>query len=297
MKKTTVLLLMLMSLPVFIYAQDAKDGWQIELKRISLNLTSTQVTNAQKYQGFPDSRLSADDQSVIQGDFNFFAGLYTPRGLWSNTLIMQYGKTRVVPANGSPTLVSENVDNITLTTDYALSLWNVDNFLGGFSVGPFVNAEYDTEFTPSIASPRKQVMRGRGGLKLFKGKYIKDFYVAGVYEYDFTFNPASNNFALETGINVEQEIREGVKATYGGYFRDYISNSVDRPTNLDYEAGLNARLDVLLFKNFAVAPVINYFAAQASHFGGLGQNLFVGISFSWSNVFKEAKAVKQEPAK
>ena len=292
MRKTTVSVLMFVLLPVFVSAQETKDGWQLELKRISLNLTSTQVTNAQKYQGFPDSRLSADDQSLIQGDFNFFAGLYTPRGLWSNTLIMQYGKTRVVPASGAPSVTSENIDNISLTTDYALSLWNVDNFLGGFTAGPFASAEYDTEFTAPTGSNRKEILRGRGGLKLFKGKYIKDFYVAGVYEYDFTFNPASNNFAWETGIKVEQDIREGVKATYGGYFRDYISNSVDRPTNLDYEAGLNARLDVLVFKNFAVAPFINYFAAQAAHFGGLGQNLFVGVSFSWSNVFKEAKAVK-----
>jgi hypothetical protein len=169
-----------------------------------------------------------------------------------------------------------------------LEVWSVDNFLGGFSVGPFINAEYDTEFTPVLNANRRQVARARGGLKLFKGKLIKEFYVAGVYEYDFTDNPASNNFAAETGIKIEQPIREGVKATYDAFFRDYISNSVDRFSNLDYEAGVNARLDVLVFKNFAVAPFISYYAAQAAKFGGVGQNLFVGVSFSWSNVFKEA---------
>jgi len=295
MKKSGLLALLLL-LPVFIFAQDAaapaKDGWQLELKRIALNVTSTSVQNASLYQGFPDSRLSANNQSLIQGDLNFVAALYTPRGLWSNTLVADYGKTRIVPADGSPTLTSESVDNITFTTDYALRLWTVDNFLGGFSAGPFANAEYDTEFTPNMNSNRKQVGRARAGVKLFQGKFIKEFYLAGVYEYDFTFNPASNNFAAEAGIKIEQPIRDGVKASYGAYFRDYLSYSVDRRTNLDYEAGFDARLDVLVAKNFAVAPVINYFTAQAANFAGRGQNVFVGVSLSWSKVFKEAASAK-----
>ncbi|MDR0291995.1 MAG: hypothetical protein LBI01_04430, partial [Elusimicrobium sp.] len=76
MKKAAAVAVMFILLPVLVFAQNAKDGWQLELKRIALNLTSTRVTNAQKYSGFPDSRLSADDQSLIQGDFNFFAGLF-----------------------------------------------------------------------------------------------------------------------------------------------------------------------------------------------------------------------------
>ena len=287
--KKLCLLVLASILPVLAFAQDGKEGWQLELRRIALNLTSTQVKNAQKYQGFPDARLSSNDQSLILGDLNFFAGLYMPRGLWSNTLSAQYGKTRVSPADGSDTVTSKSADIILLTTDYAFTLWNVEDFLGGFSAGPFVNAEYETQFSPNDGINRRQITRGRSGVKLFKGKYIKDFYAAGVYEYDFTFNPASSNFAWETGIQIEHDVREGVKAVFDAYFRDYLSYSETRFTNLDYEAGINARLDVLVWENFAIAPVINYFAAQAKEFSGLGQNLFVGVSLSWSKVIKEAK--------
>ena len=284
------LLVLASILPVVAFAQEGKEGWQVELRRIALNLTSTQVKNAEKYQGFPDARLSSSDQSLILGDLDFFAGLYMPRGLWSNTLTAQYGKTRVRSADGSEIVTSKSADIILFTTDYAFTLWTVEEFLGGFSAGPFVNAEYETQFTTNDGVNRRKISRGRGGLKLFKGRYIQDFYVAGVYEYDLTFNPASSNFAWETGIRAEYNVREGVKAVFDAYFRDYVSYSESRFTNLDYEAGANARLDVLVWENFAVAPVISYFAAQAKEFSGLGQNLFVGVSFSWSRVIREAKS-------
>lgn len=278
----------LLALPALASAQDGKDGWEVELKRIALDLTSTQVSNAEEYQGFPYARLSANDQTTSMVDFNFFAGLYMPHSLWSNTLKAQYGKTTVKPYDGSPNVTSKKADIILLTTDYAYTLWTVPNFLGGFAAGPFVNAEYETQFSADKGANRRQVARARAGAKLFKGKYIKSLYISGVYEHNFTYSPASDNFAWETGLAAEFPIREGVKASIDGYYRDYISYSEDLYTNLDYEAGINARLDVLVWNNFSVAPVVNYFIAQAKAFRATGQNLFLGISFSWGKMIKPA---------
>ena len=50
-----------------LYAQDNKRGWQVELKKIALDITSTEVKNAEDYQDFSDARLNGDSQSTIRG--------------------------------------------------------------------------------------------------------------------------------------------------------------------------------------------------------------------------------------
>ena len=75
-------------------------------------------------------------------------------------------------------------------------------------------------------------------------------------------------------------------------FRNYLSRSRKEPTDIDYELGADARLDVLVLKNLSVAPFIQYYTAQARSFGKRGQNLQMGVSFSFAHTFIKAKEVK-----
>ena len=59
------------------FAQNLKRGWELDLKKIALDLSSTNVRNAAEYQDFPNSKLSADSQNVVKGTLdlvgNYFA--------------------------------------------------------------------------------------------------------------------------------------------------------------------------------------------------------------------------------
>ncbi|MDD3053613.1 MAG: hypothetical protein WCS83_04295 [Endomicrobiia bacterium] len=289
----------LMLLVVFLffsqisYSEGVKEGWQLELKKIALNFTTTEVTNAETYknQDVSNARLTSDSQTLIQGIFNFAADLYAPKSFWSNTLLMEYGKTYIRPV-GKDEITNENADKILLTTDYTRRLWNIKNFLGGFEAGPFVNIGYETEFDAQENSSIKKIIRSMLGAKLFEGKYLKNLYIAGVGEVDYTYEPESTKFAWEAGFKAENPIREGLKVVYFGYYRDYISESKERSTDLDYELELDVRLDVMLYKNLSLAPFINYYTAQAKHFSGIGENLYAGISLSYSTFFKKAIEVE-----
>ena len=275
-----------------LYAQDNKRGWQVELKKIALDITSTEVKNAKEYQEFSDARLNGDSQSTIRGNFDGIADYHAQHFLWTNELLMDYGRTQIRPIN-EERITNENADKILLTTGYTQRLWKVEDILGGFEVGPFVNLGYETEFTKPNGANRKKVLRGTGGIKLFEGKYLKDLFVAIVGERDFTYDPASNKLAWEAGLKVEQPVREGVTAKYSVLFRDYLKSSHEQATDLDYEFGADARLDVQLYKNLYVAPFISYYTAQGKKSGiGRGENIYVGVSFSFSHIFKQAEEVK-----
>lgn len=271
-----------------VFAQDGKKGWQVELKKIAFDLTSTEVKNAKEYNGFSDARLSADSQTAVRGALDFISDYHAEHYLWTNELTADYGRTKIRPAEGQ-TLTNENADKILLTTGYTQRLWKVQEVLGGFEAGPFFNLGYETEFTKPDNSPRKKILRGTAGVKLFEGTYIKSLFAAVVGERDFTYNPGASKLAWEAGFKIEQPVREGVTAKYSVLFRDYLSSSEKRDTDLDYEFSADARLEVSLYKNLYLAPFVSYYTAQAKYFGPRGENVYIGVSLSFSHLFSEAK--------
>ncbi len=271
-----------------LHAQDNTRGWQVELKKLAFDLTSTEVKDAQYYQDFSNARLTSDSQSTMRGLFDMIADYHAQHYLWTNELLMDYGRTKVRPLDGEK-ITNENADNILLTTGYTQRLWNVEDFMGGFEVGPFLNLGYETEFTKPDNSPRKKILRGTGGIKLFEGKYIKNLFVAVVGERDYTYSPAASKLAWEAGFKVEQPIREGLTAKYSALYRDYLSTSEKQATDLDYEFEADARLDVQLYKNLYLAPFISYYTAKGRYIPTRGQNVYIGVSLSFSEVFHAAK--------
>jgi len=269
-------------------AQDGKQGWQVELKKLAFDLTSTEVKNAQAYQGFSDARLTSDSQMSVRGSWDSIADYHAEHFLWNNELTMDYGRTKVRPVNGE-TITNENADKILLTTGYTQRLWHVDDFLGGFEAGPFANIGYETEFTKPDNAPRTRIVRAMAGAKLFEGKYLKSLYAAIVGERDFTYEPYASKLAWEAGIKLELPVREGVIFKWDAMYRDYLDTTKTHPADLDWEFETNARLDVQLYKNLYVAPFISYYTAQGKYVGPRGENVYVGVSFSFNHVLHEAK--------
>lgn len=286
--KKLFILLAVCLLAAPLYAQENTRGWQVELKKLGFDLTSTEVKNAEYYQDFSSARLTSDSQSTIHGIFDMGADYHAKHYLWTNELLMDYGRTKVRPVDGEK-ITNENADNILLTTGYTQRLWQYDDFLGGFEMGPFFNLGYETEFTKPDYSPRKRILRGTGGIKLFEGKYIKNFFIAAVGERDYTYDPAATKLAWETGIKVEQPIREGLTAKYFALYRDYLSTSENQETDLDYEFEADVRLDVQLYKNLYVAPFVSYYTAKGKYISRRGQNIYIGVALSFSQVFHAAK--------
>ncbi len=291
-----ILFAALLSLAANSFAtENDRRGWQLDLKRLALNLTSVNVNHATDYADFADARLNADSQTTVQGVLDFRGDYFGKHYLWSNGVLAEYGKSTIEPADGSDKVTTESADRIIFDTAYTLRLWNIQNFMGGFEAGPYILAAYETEFNRTGDAPLKKILRGEGGAKLFEGKYIKSLYLSGLFEEDFTYPEHSTKLGWTAGFDIQVPIREGVKAMFKGVWRDYLYESKKQPTDLDYSLELDARMEVLVLKNLSVAPFINYFTAQAKR-GGLprGQNLYVGVTFSFSKLFKEAKKVSAQ---
>ena len=250
---------------------------KLSVRRIGLDWSKTQVRNAAEYQDSPVSALNATSQDYIKGVFDTILEFTKNKFKWDNSLVMEYGKTTLKPYN-APATTDENADKILYSSDLSYSCWE----FAGLKFGPTVRAAYETQFADSDDSPRQNIIRSSAGISLFDHDIIKSLYLTGIHEYDFTFAGNQNNkIGAEFGWRLEYLIREGVKLSSDGYYREYFSYSGYVPTDLERDLSAVLRLDTNLWGNFTMGPYVQYRLAKARAAEHYGSNLIVGISFNY----------------
>ncbi|MDY6407346.1 MAG: DUF3078 domain-containing protein [Pseudomonadota bacterium] len=250
------------------------------LRRLGFEFSSTEVKNAKSYQDSPVSQFNADSQTVIKGVFDGALEYDRTNLNWTNSLLMEYGKTKLKPVNG-PDTTNENADQILLTSEYTHKLWSYKEL----DFGPFVSAGYQTEFTDSQEAPRTKILRGKTGIKLFNGNILKDLYLAGVYEYDMTYSDRVSKGAWEFGWRAEYTLRESVLFATDGYYRDYFSYSRYVGEDLEYDLKATARMDVNLTNNLTFGPYVSYRQGKSRIATSKASNTQIGVSLTYKNLY------------
>ncbi len=275
MKKISMLVLAAM-LPMAANAADGHD-LKLDIRRIGLDLSKTTVRNADKYQNSPVQALKADDQEFVKGVWDTVLEYKYDDLKWDNSLFMEYGKTTLEKYTGEK-VTNENADKFLLTSDLAWAHWH----FGDLKFGPMVRAAYETEFEASGDAPRQNVIRVNAGLALFDHPIIKSLYVTGLYEYDFTYaDNKINKGAVEAGWRLEYQIRDGVKLSTNGYYREYLTYSAYEDTDLKRDFSATARMDTNLWNNFTMGPYVQYRIAKSRDTDVYGSNFMIGLSFNY----------------
>ncbi len=284
MKKLSAVLLGLFIMPCMAFADDAQASNQtlkLDVRRIGLELSKTTVSNAREYADSPVSALNASSQDYIKGVLDTVLEYNKNKFKWDNGLFAEYGRTTLRPYNG-PTTTDQNADKITLSSDLSYACWD----FVGLKLGPTVRGAYDTQFRDNSDAPRQNIIRTSAGISLFDHKILKTLYITGLYEYDFTYAGAqTSKDGIEAGWRAEYEIREGVKFTTNGYYREYFEYSDYVPTDLRRDLSAVVRLDTNLWGNLTMGPYVKYRLAKARGADVYGSNFMMGVSFNYINKF------------
>ena len=280
--KKSFMLLALLTMPFAAFAADESQSelW-LSIRGARLDWSKTQVKNARAYQNSPVQALNADSQDFIKGVFDSVLEYKWERLKWDNSLFMEYGKTTLKPYDAAKTS-SENADDILFSSDLSWNCWE----FWGLKFGPTARGAYDTEFVASGEAPRQNLARASAGLSLFDHPIIKSLYTTGLYEYDFTYSDnIVNKSGVEAGWRLEYDIREGVKISTNGYYREYLSFSSYEATDLKRDFSAVARMDTNLWGNFTMGPYVQYRLAKARGADVYGSNFMLGISVGYINRF------------
>lgn len=280
-----IVLAALLSVPAYavdeVVANDVGATLDLAIRRIGLEWSKTTVRHAAEYQESPVSALKADSQDFIKGVFDTALEYNNNRFQWDNGLFMEYGETKLKPYD-EPVTVSENADEILLSSNLSYACWE----FSGFKFGPTVRGAYDTEFRTADDTPRQNVLRANAGLSLFDNAVIKSLYLTGVYEYDFTYaGEQTSKMAAEVGWRMEYQVREGVKLSTNGYYREYLSYSGFVPTDLERDLSAVVRMDTNLWGDLTMGPYVQYRRARARGADVYGSNFIMGVSFNYITTF------------
>ena len=257
------------------------ESLNLAIRRIGLEWSKTDVRHAAEYHESPVSALKADSQDFIKAVFDTGLEYNKGRFQWDNSLFMEYGETKLKPYN-EPATTSENADDILLSSNLSYACWD----FSGFKFGPTVRAAYDTEFVTNDNTPRQNIARANAGISLFDNAVVKSLYLTGVYEYDFTYaGQQTSKLAAEIGWRLEYQVREGVKLSSNGYYREYLSYSEYIATDLERDLSAILRLDTNLWGDLTMGPYVQYRRARARGVDVYGSNFIMGISFNYITSF------------
>ena len=98
MKKAFWLMLAILA-PFAANAADGDSELYLNIRRIGLDLSKTDVRHASAYQDSPVAALRADDQEFIKGVWDTALEYKVGDLNWDNSLFMEYGKTTLKPYN------------------------------------------------------------------------------------------------------------------------------------------------------------------------------------------------------
>ncbi|MCL2537858.1 MAG: DUF3078 domain-containing protein [Alphaproteobacteria bacterium] len=287
MKKILIAVMLVMA-PIAAFAEmvdvespvPAGSTLVLNIRRIGLDWSQTTVRNAAAYSDSPIQQLSADSQDFIRGVGDIALEYEHGRFKWENALFTEYGRTRLKPT-GAPTVSNENADKILLSSNASYAVWEAYSF----KFGPTARSQYETEYTRNGDAPRRNLARVNAGLALFDHAIIRDLYLVGVYEYDFTFPVDVSKFALEFGWRLEYNIKEGVRISTNGYYREYLDYSYFLGVDLERDLSATLRLDTNLWNNFNAGPYIQYRRAKSREADVYASNMMVGVSFNYITSF------------
>ncbi len=257
-----------------------KSLWRANIRRAALDISSASVGNAEEYKNSPNSKLSADGEEVVKGVFDFVLQRESDNSRWDNGIYAEYGKTTLKPAEGEKSK-TENADKILISTDYTEKLWKWQEA----DVGPFASLGYQTEFTKSDDAPLTKVFRGKVGIKALNGTFFDEIYAAMVEDWDMTYDEDIQKTATEIGGRWKYNLRDGVDFKLEGYYRYYFAFSKYEATDFDYELNFTGRMDVEMKNSFKLSPFVQYFRAKARGADKDGDNLLIGVSVGYTNIF------------
>lgn len=260
---------------------------KIDIRRIAIDFSNTTINVSDEYRDLAINQFSGDNTTIAKLVADLALEHNFAHSRLTNTLYAEYGIIIVNPKYQSITR-NETADNFIFNTGYTRKVLFFEN---GF-LGPFIDGEYQTEFTKQSDGLRNQYLRYKAGLRFLDGKYVDEFYFSGVGELDLSYRPNSIKGALEAGIRAKTPINDDMKLVYQGFMRQYVGYSRFRDSDLLYNFNVNIRLDVSISNGIALSPFVSARFARIRGANTIGSNVLTGISLLFSSSINAISSIQ-----
>jgi len=261
---------------------EQRDLWRLNINGLSLYVSKYGVTGRNSgYASVGESRLSSVNQTTIRGSGNLISEYYSGKFRFDFGITADYGKVVL------SSYTVESVDNLVFEGELRYKWRSYNGSLGPLTIGPFAAAGWETEFTKDDGVPLKRVLRGKTGLKMFEGTYLRELYFGITTEQDYAETPHYTQYAAETGYKLEYPI-PGTTFTLqsNGSYRRFAKSANDTSSDLLDRLEINSKLSTRLYKDLTLDVFANYLYATGKKLSGSGDSTETGFALTYKKLFK-----------
>ena len=260
---------------------ETRGVWRLELANLYVFAERTNVHSPKGYAGTSESAFGTENRTKIsasglvkvpyvKGDFFF-----TP------SVSGSYGKTKYETYTG---LDSDKLD---YNAEFLYAPFETKAFGGTALHGPFLTAEYETEFEAENYDHRKKIYRGKTGWKMFDGKILKEAYAAADIERKEYPGDPYTHYLVEAFAKGEYDIpHTNLKFEASALYRRYMPCHDDNSTNLRQRLEVNAVLSTEIYKNLGMGFYTQWIYATGAKLGGYADSFTFGGTLSYKFLTK-----------
>jgi hypothetical protein len=263
------------------------DGlWRVNFRDVGLNVQNTKVVRDDAFNAVPNSRIQGFDELLIGGVFKADAEYLRRIYRWSNTLELEYARSRLRPRD-QPAVTNTTANRIMFLTTLSRRaglIRHQDWFAKTW--GPSLGFQYDGQFEPTPGLRRKQIYSAFPGVSFFDGDWIKLLELSGNVKRDLSRDPPNTQPGLHGRLIVSRALasaRAGDISLQGELYGNYFFlTRKDTSQDLRVEGAANLKLRVPVRKYLSIAPFIDfyYFALKTRPLWGYSAMTGVQVGFS-----------------
>ena len=263
--------------------------WRVNFRDIGLNLQDTNVVRSDAFDSVPNSRIQGFNQVLIGGELKTDAEYILDPLRWSNTLELEYAKSRLHP-RGQDAVTNVTANRIEFLTTGTRRAGEIPQKWLAQSWGPSLGFEFDSQFEPDPGLPRKQVYSAYPGVQFYDGTWVKSLEASANIKRDMSRIPPNTQTGLHGRVLVARDIATASNGpislqgeVYSNYF--FLTHS-DTLQDLRVEGDANLKLRVPFRKYLSIAPFVDFYWFSLKVQPDWGYSVMTGIQIGFSRLWK-----------
>jgi hypothetical protein len=263
--------------------------WRVNFRDVGLNVQNTKVVRDDAFNAVPNSRIQGFDElligEVFKADAEYLRRIYR----WSNTLELEYARSRIRPRD-QPAVTNTTANRIMFLTTASRRAGLIQQSWFAKTWGPSLGFQYDGQFEPTPGLRRKQIYSAFPGVSFFDGDWIKLLELSGNVKRDLSRDPPNTQPGLHGRLLLSRTIasaRTGPISLQGEWYANYFFlTRADTEQDLRLEGDANLKLRVPIRKYLSIAPFIDFYYFSLKTRPLWGYSAMTGVQIGFSRLWK-----------
>lgn len=263
----------------------------LQLKPLQGSFQQFSVSNRAPFGSVRNSQINTPDNTALGGKGNVALTYETADVDWENRFGAAFQRMEFTASGQS--IVQEQNDNAQLSSEFRLKFIQLQIQNSALALIPFVNADYQTEFTPTVdqetgaPNARRQELSGIAGVVLYPRTWLKEIRLGAI---------AKNDLAVATGkFEPGVQLAGVLEAPLGpltlavdANLKNYFLTPEDTPADLGLLGQVGAGLQIPLWSGFGLRVGLDalVFSGKTASARSLGTSWMPSVGLVYNATWK-----------